>query len=258
MRNVRELLLFAMIALWANSAIAQEGDWFEAEPDYPGNYNGGANPDPSSGNTSSGSGSSSGGGAGGGGGGGWGDFVNDPSLDWDDIFSANYPVRTCTQCRDGNAFPSDFGNFAWNLMSINGGPCEAGECFPTEVFKIQNSQGQIVFVWFDWGSLFEININPDTALQTIFVRKPNGEVIDYEVLLNGPPLPVGDGTSAESEGSVGAGGAGEGQGGGDGAGAGGGGFGIGGGGVYYPGGSGGGGCTVDHDDSGSTVTCAAN
>jgi hypothetical protein len=100
------------------------------------------------------------------------------------------PVRRgflCEECRDLNEYPMDavayayngfFGEFPWMRSAGLGIP-----------FRIYTVDGVSVLVWFE-GVLFDApSLLPD--LMEVMVRMPDGRVLKFSILQNGPDLPIG-------------------------------------------------------------------
>ena len=105
-------------------------------------------------------------------------FSNDPDV----------PGYLCEDCRDVYSHPMDFA-----AMAYNGYFGEDPWMWESELgipFRIYNLEGQWVAVWFEDIVFDGITFLPDTL--EVRLRLPNGQILTFHLLQEGPDLPIGD------------------------------------------------------------------
>lgn len=107
-----------------------------------------------------------------------------------EVFSdePDVPGYLCDDCRDVYTDPMDFVAMAYNgYFGDDPWMWESQLGIP---FRIYNLQGQWVAVWFE-GVIFDsITFLPDTL--DVRLRLPNGQILTFSVLQDGPDLPIGN------------------------------------------------------------------
>lgn len=119
----------------------------------------------------------------------WRDGILGDHFRHGDVFGDEmFPGYMCTDCRDAYEHPMDYVAFAYNGF-FGENPWMLGSDLGVP-FRIYNLNMQWVAVWFE-GIIFDtITLLPDTL--EVRVRLPNGQILTFEVLQDGPDLPIGD------------------------------------------------------------------
>jgi len=126
-----------------------------------------------------------------------------------DVFAdERYPGYLCEECRDPYEHPMDFVALAYNgYFGDDPWMWESQLGMP---FRIYNLDMQWVVVWIEGIFFDSLTFLPDTL--DIRVRLPNGQILTFQVLQDGPDLPIGDpNPEAEATDSCGSSGGGEGE-----------------------------------------------
>ena len=109
----------------------------------------------------------------------------------EDVFDADrrdFPGYICAACRDPYEHPMDYVAVAYNGFFGEDPWMWDGELgWP---FRIYTLEMEWVVVWFEDLVFDSITLLPDTL--DVRVRLPNGQILTFTVLQDGPDLPIGD------------------------------------------------------------------